>query len=116
MFKIQPRTKSAFGFDKSEEEGLARTAVHANGIVKLFDSVLQMLGPDTEFIEEILAQVGRRHKVMGINPAFFPYMGQALVAQLETVLGADVLTKEHRQAWEEVFDEISGEIVKAILA
>jgi hemoglobin-like flavoprotein len=71
-------------------------------------------GPDVEFIEEILGQVGARHAKMKLNVSFFPYLGNALLWSLEKSIKED-LTAEHRESWEEVYEAISGEIVKAIL-
>jgi hemoglobin-like flavoprotein len=73
-----------------------------------------VLGPDSEFMAEILEGVGKRHKAMGVNPSFFPFMGQALIFALEKYLEAE-LTEEQRNAWEEVYECISNEIVKQIL-
>ena len=89
-------------------------AKHAEGIVHLFDSILQMLGPDVEFIEEILGQVGGRHAKMGVPMNLFPFLGTALIWALQNDLPNE-MTEEHQDAWEEVYDVISGEIVKAIL-
>jgi len=89
-------------------------AKHAEGIVHLFDSILQMLGPDVEFMEEILSQVGERHVKMGISVSFFPFLGNALIWAIQKDIG-DEMTDEHIEAWEAVYDAISGEIVKAIL-
>ena len=114
LFELQPRAKKVFGYEDGEEVGKARASVHATAFAGLFDSVFQMLGPDVEFIQDILQQVGRRHKAMGVSPSFFPYMGQALVHSLETFLGTK-LTQAQREAWEEVYDSISNEIVKNIL-
>lgn len=104
---LQPRSKKFY-----KEESVMQK--HADGIVHLFDSILQMLGPDIEFIEEILAQVGARHAKMGVPPSFFPYLGQSLIWTLEETIGAE-MTDDHKEAWEEVYDAISTEIVKAIL-
>lgn len=87
---------------------------HADGIVHLLDSILQMLGPDVEFIEEILRQVGVRHAKMGVNVCFFPFLGDSLVWALEQTLGNE-MTDERREAWNLVYDAISEEIIKAIL-
>ncbi|KAL7562545.1 hypothetical protein ACA910_015429 [Epithemia clementina (nom. ined.)] len=114
LFELQPRAKQVFGYDKSEEEGKAHADVHARAFAGVFDSVFQMLGPDQEFIEEMLAQIGKRHKKMGVNPSFFPYMGQALMYSLEKYLLRKLSDRE-TEAWEEVFDAISGEIVRQIL-
>lgn len=104
---LQPRSKNSY-------QGEEMMQTHADGIVHLLDSVLQILGPDVEFIEEILAQVGRRHAKMGVNVAFFPFLGQSLTWALENIIG-DEMMSDHKEAWNEVYDAISGEIVKAIL-
>ena len=105
--ELQPRSRNFY-------QGEDMMQKHADGIVHLLDSVLQMLGPDADFIVEILEGVGTRHARMGVNVAFFPFLGQSLVWALSQVLGND-MTDENKEAWEEVYDAISGEIVKAIL-
>ena len=74
-----------------------------------------MMGPDAEFMEDILYQVGMRHKKMGVKAAFFPYMGDSIISCLEKTLGK-AFTETHRDAWNDLYDAISGEIVKAILS
>ena len=60
------------------------------------------------------ATVGARHAKMGVNSSFFPFLGTALVYSMQKDIGKE-MTEEHVEAWEEVYDAISGEIVKAIL-
>ena len=60
------------------------------------------------------ATVGARHAKMGVNSSFFPFPGTALVHSMQKDIGKE-MTEEHVEAWEEVYDAISGEIVKAIL-
>jgi hemoglobin-like flavoprotein len=105
-----------FGFSDLDDEpsvGASNTAMHARTVVSMFDSVLQMLGPDADLVEEILSQVGQRHKNYGVTPDYFPFMGTALMQALKTSLG-DAFTKDHVEAWEEVYKELSGEIVKSM--
>lgn len=104
-----------FGYDKGEQQGKKSSSVHANAFAGLFDSIFQMLGPDIEFIEEILLQVGKKHKTLGVAPSLFPFMGQALIYSLEKFLRKP-LTNSQRAAWEEVYEVISNEIVKSILS
>mmetsp|Transcript_3775 Transcript_3775/g.7743 ORF Transcript_3775/g.7743 Transcript_3775/m.7743 type:complete len:153 (+) Transcript_3775:75-533(+) len=115
LFEIQPRAKKVFGNDKGEEVGRTHANLHAKAFAGLFDSVFQLLGPDVEFIQEILQTVGQKHKAMGVSPSFFPFMGQALMFALEQYLGK-ALSEEQREAWEEVYETISNELVKHILA
>ncbi|KAL7569419.1 hypothetical protein ACA910_009605 [Epithemia clementina (nom. ined.)] len=114
LFELQPRAKKVFGYDQGEEIGKSHASVHATAFAGLFDAVFQMLGPDLEFIQDILRQVGRRHRSMGVSPSFFPFMGEALIYAVESYLGKQ-LSEEQRIAWEEVYDSISNEIVKNIL-
>ena len=67
-----------------------------------------------ELIQEILAQVGKRHKDFGVKADYFPPMGDALVYSLEQVLGTKYFTASHKAAWKEVYDELSAEILKAM--
>lgn len=87
---------------------------HADGIVGLFDSITQMLGPDMELIEEILTQVGERHAKMKISPSLFPFLGESLIWALEQKLGSQ-FTAAQREAWEEVYDAVSDQIVAEIV-
>jgi len=117
LFELQPKTKSVFGFDKDQEPevGDKHTSVHAHTVVSMFDSVLQMLGPDTELLEDILKQVGKRHKDFGVSPSYFPYMGQALEYAIQETIGTARFKDEHKEAWDEVYEELSSEILKAML-
>lgn len=73
------------------------------------------LGPDAEFIEEILHSVGERHAKLGVSPCYFPYLGNALLWALEDMLGPDQFTRNDREAWEDVYEMMSTEMMKAIL-
>mmetsp|Transcript_15709 Transcript_15709/g.29970 ORF Transcript_15709/g.29970 Transcript_15709/m.29970 type:complete len:147 (-) Transcript_15709:51-491(-) len=107
FIEIQPRAKKFYQTD-------AMMKTHADGIVALLDSILQMLGPDIEFIQEVLGQVGQRHAKMQVSPSFFPFLGQSLIWALEQKLG-EQFTAEHRRAWEETYEAISNEIIKEIV-
>ena len=105
-----------FGFTATEipDADDVHTTIHAKTVVNMFDSVLQMLGPDTELVEEILSQVGQRHKNHGVKKEMFPHMGTALIDALETTLGTDAFQNEHREAWDEVYEELSAIIVRSM--
>lgn len=115
LFELQPRAKQVFGYDKSEEEGNKKAQVHARAFAVSFDSVFQILGPDLELTVDILNQIGRRHKSIGVHPSLFPFMGEAIISTLQEFLGRP-LTDQQRDAWEEVVDSICSEITKAILS
>ena len=51
---------------------------------------------------------------MGVSVSLFPFLGNALVWALQKDIGSE-LSDEQIEAWQDVYDAISGEIVKAIL-
>ena len=63
----------------------------------------------------MVTAVGKRHKAMNVNPSFFPFMGKALISTVEEYLNRS-LSEAEREAWEEVYDEISNVIVATILS
>ena len=73
-----------------------------------------MLGPETEILYEILGDIGRRHVSYGVSPHFFPFFGQAMVFAMANLLG-DAWTEELKAVWLELYDSLSGVIMKAIL-
>ena len=73
------------------------------------------MGPDADFMQDILTQLGVRHKKMGVKANFIPYMGDSIIDCLQTTLG-ESFTETHRDAWNKVYDAISSEIIKSILA
>lgn len=114
LFELKPRAKKPFGYDEGEEKGKKGTQIHAVAFAGLLNTVFQMLGPDLDFINDILEQLGRRHKAMGVSPSYFPYMGIALIHALEEFLERS-LTKEERDSWTIVFEIISSKIIKAMV-
>lgn len=72
-----------------------------------------MLGPDVEFVEEILYQIGRSHAKMGVDVSLFPALGQSLMWAIDLSIG-DEMDDEDRDAWQTVYDSISGDIVKSM--
>lgn len=69
----------------------------------------------TETLDEILFELGKRHVKYGVSPHFFPFMGQALLFALESALG-NHWNDDLKEAWVEVYDELSGGIMKSIFA
>jgi len=83
-------------------------------MIHMFDAALNMLGPDTETLLEILEELGRRHIQYGVKAHYYPFMGQALVHALKETIGK-AMTPEVTEAWIEVYELLSGEIMKTIL-
>lgn len=89
--------------------------VHAYSMIRMFDGVFQLLGPDSDTLREILQDLGKRRIGYGVPAQFLPYMGQLIIQVLKGVLGPDVFTPAIEDAWIEVFDEFSGEMMCSIL-
>lgn len=76
----------------------------------MLDSSVQMLGPDIELLTEINHDLGKRHVRYGVTKEMYFFMGEALIYMLEQKLGDD-FTKETREAWEQVYAELAGDIM-----
>eukprot|EP00977_Amphora_coffeiformis_P009785 scaffold2251_cov178-Amphora_coffeaeformis.AAC.9 len=118
MFEYEPETKKVFGFDvdfKPTANGLKDAGqLHiAVNILQRFGASLNLMGPDYETLNEILTELGKRHVGYGVKAHYFPFMGKAIVFALKETLG-DKFTAEDMAAWNEVYQEISGTIMKSI--
>ena len=119
MFEMEPETKKVFGMEvdytptaeKLKEAGQLHIAI---SILQRFDASLNLMGPDYETLDEILTDLGKRHVSYGVKAHYFPFMGKAIVCALKQTLG-DNWTPEAASAWNEVYQEISGAIMKSIL-
>lgn len=119
LFELEPRTKKVFGFDISynpsaEELEKSGNLIHAVRMIQMFDAAFSMLGPDTETLTEVLNELGKRHIKYGVKASFFPFMGKSLLHAMSLKLGNE-WTSELEAAWIEVYEELSGEIMKSIL-
>ena len=119
MFEMEPETKKVFGFGTDFNPTAAELkksgGLHiAVNILQRFDASLNLMGPDYEMLEEILTELGQRHVGYGVKAHYFPFMGKAIMYALEDTL-QDKWTDEARAAWNEVYQEISGTIMKSIL-
>ena len=72
LFELEPQTKQVFGIEAErthpgqelkESGSLHHVAVRT---FHMFDAALKMLGPDTETLNEILADLGKRHIGYGV--------------------------------------------------
>jgi hemoglobin-like flavoprotein len=84
-------------------------------MIHMFEAALHMLGPETETLNEILTDLGKRHIQYGVLPHYFPcVMGHAVVYALKETIG-DSMSPDVTEAWVEVYNELSGAIMKSIL-
>ena len=73
------------------------------------------LGPDAEMLSEILHDLGKRHLQYGVSVHFVPFFGQALLHAMSRALGDDAWTNELKEAWSDVFDALSLEMMKSMV-
>ena len=81
----------------------------------MFDSALNLLGPDDELLFEMLNQLGKRHVSYGVTPHYLPFMGRALILALSDFLGKENWSDKLEDAWYEVYCRMSGVMMQAIL-
>jgi hemoglobin-like flavoprotein len=119
LFEIEPETKVVFGFRPNQTNIDANPMlrmgliVHGLRIVNMIDQILDVMGPDTEVLNEILQEQARRHQKHGVKKEYFVHMGTAIRGALSKILGSDVYTKEVDGSWKEMFDKLSATIVQS---
>ena len=85
--------------------------MHASYLIQMIDTALNMLGPDIELLTEMLYDLGEKHVRYGVKPAYFPVMGVALICTLEECLGSDKFTPSMKEAWVEVYQALSSDMI-----
>jgi hypothetical protein len=120
MFMNCPSTKPLFGisidYDMTDPEhfGIRKLATHGSCFVQVLGTAIDMLGPDMDTLYEVLIDLGEQHARYGVQPAFFPAMGAALILTLEEVLGFDVMTDPVKEAWMDTYDALSSIMMRAM--
>jgi hemoglobin-like flavoprotein len=101
LFRLHPELLRHFvGARAHQEQMLARA------LVAMVDRI-----DDAPWIEEQLSQLGQRHVRYGITPEMYRPFGEALLATLAEVGGAD-WTPAVAAAWSEAFIEITRLMLK----
>ena len=108
-----------FGYDLEadvDDEFLSdpKFIAHSVKLIGMFDTALNMLGPDGSLLTEKIKELGEKHVSYGVRAEMFPIMGKGLVAMLEDQLG-DAFTDEVRDAWRNVFGAISDDLMRTVL-
>lgn len=120
LFAKCPPAKVLFGFpitmDPGSEEMQTnkRFLQHAAYMIQMLDRALNMLGPDSELLGEILGDLGKKHARLGIKEAWFPLMGESLLETLRETLSPSDFNPEVEHAWKEVYGGLSTEMVRAM--
>jgi hemoglobin-like flavoprotein len=85
---------------------------HAKHFINMFGQAVEMLGPDTELLTDILLELGAKHVAYGVKTAYYPSMGRAIIAVIKELLG-DGFTDTIEKSWYEVFGAISYDMIRA---
>ncbi|GKY99193.1 hypothetical protein MPSEU_000874700 [Mayamaea pseudoterrestris] len=114
-----PQAKVLFGLaydaDMTSEDVLNSKPflMHASYLIEMFDTALNMLGPDMDLPSAVMADLGAKHVRYGVKSHMFEVMGSCLVLMLIDILGVKVMTPKVQQAWKETYGALSGDMISA---
>jgi hemoglobin-like flavoprotein len=116
LFDQAPETKIIFGFRKDDDvEGnpMLRMGllVHGLRMIEMLDGVLNLLGPDTEILEEVLSGMGKRHEKLGVRKEHMESFGIAVRDALAEIMD-DEWTDSMEDAWIEVLECLTEILIK----
>jgi len=119
LFEKCAKAKPMFGYDLEadvDDEFLAdpRFVAHSVKLIGMFDTALNMIGPDGILLAVKIQELGEKHVQYGVRAEMFPIMGKGLVAMLEDQLG-DAFTDDVAKAWRLVFGAISQDLMRTVL-
>ena len=114
---MYPEAISIFGFKTQGEAMEFRKSKSFDELTKnfviLFDSVIDMLGPNAEMLTEVLMDLGRTHNEKGVKLEHYPAMGTALIEALRAL--DKKFTPETELCWRQVYHGISLDMGKAAI-
>lgn len=108
FFELSPEALPvfAFGRDSSKEKEFYKSPKliqHAKMYIVALDKAIGLLGPNFELLQEILHDLGDKHRRFGVSPQFFKPMGQAIIETLQELLGDKLFTPKIKESWIECF-------------
>jgi hemoglobin-like flavoprotein len=107
IFELAPVAMGMFNF--ADGDGIDDAfLVHAHAVVGMLDAVVNMLGPDLEPLALALFDLGATHAKLGVLPAHYGIVGEALLCTLATALGEDKWTPEVKKGWAGIYTFISS--------
>lgn len=115
FFSRHPDATSLFGIEGEVDEFLKNGSFvpQAKKFVGNFDSFMDMLGPDTELISEILEEEGRKHANFGIKLEHYPSMGEALIEGVKTL--DKKFNDDTELCWRKVYCGVTHDLGKAVM-
>merc|ERR1719379_338216 len=114
FFSMHPETANIFGISDPAEVSKNKTFVgSAKKFVNFCDSFLDMLGPDTDMLSDILEEEGRKHARMGIQLHHYGSMGNALIEGIKTF--DRKFNDDTELCWREVYSGVSHDLRRAVI-
>jgi hypothetical protein len=120
IFELEPDSIRMIGFlpgtkfddpALSTNEKFVKTGI---AVVVMLDTVLSLLGPDLEPLEEQLIELGRRHVARQCKPKHWPMVGVALFYTLQTLLG-DKFTKDVQDCWIVLYNFLGYHMIQGLI-
>ena len=116
IFELAPVALNMYSFGpefKGKEEELYKSEsfkAHAQGVVKMLDAAVNMMGPDLQPVTRTLTKLGASHVKYGVLPVHYGIVGEALMHTLATALG-DNWTPQVKKGWEGVYTFVSTAMI-----
>jgi hemoglobin-like flavoprotein len=110
---MHPEATNIFGLDNEEEQCVTSGSYvkNAKKFVSYCDSFMDMLGPDSDMLTDILAEEGRKHANIGVKLEHYPSMGVALIEGVRTL--DRKFNDDTELCWKKVYSGISHDMGKA---
>ncbi|CAJ1951144.1 unnamed protein product [Cylindrotheca closterium] len=117
FFELAPEALPifAFGCSSSLEEDFYNSPKlirHAKLYVVALDKAIGLLGPNFELLQEILMDLGDKHRRFGVSPELFKPMGRAIIETLEELLGDSTFKPAIKASWTECIELLSEGMIE----
>jgi hypothetical protein len=100
-----------YGLDDAEFYKNEAFLAHARAVVGMLDAAVNMLGPDLEPLALALFDLGAIHVKLGVLPAHYGIVGEALLCTLAAALGDKNWTPEVKKGWAGIYTFISSNMI-----
>jgi Globin len=120
LFRSDSSAKNVFGFAAKSVEDietrpllLMGLLLHGRNLMMVFDTVLGLLGPDVDGVEEILRQNARTLVQLGVKPNHFGSLNVAVRHALKNTMGSSY-SNAVDEAWNQVLREVSKSLIRSM--
>jgi hemoglobin-like flavoprotein len=112
LIELEPTVRPIFGL-KADEDARSSEAflTHTSLMVRMVDSAINDLGPDTGFLSQLFMDLGSRHYRLGVTPVHLLSMCKAIFYCLDKFLASEFSDME-RESWQVVLKFIIAKMVK----